>query len=67
METTSGETGVGLPLERPPFSKGVFSHRHCTPNLTILKTENIFLGPALSYYPTRIEAGYAKARTRKPF
>jgi len=25
METTSGEIGVGLPLERPPFSKAVFS------------------------------------------
>jgi hypothetical protein len=23
-ETTSGEIGVGLPLERPPFSKAAF-------------------------------------------
>ena len=25
METTSGEIGVGLPLERPPFLKAIFS------------------------------------------
>jgi hypothetical protein len=25
METTSGEIGVGLPLERPSFSKAAFS------------------------------------------
>ena len=24
METTNGEIGVGLPLERPPFSKAAF-------------------------------------------
>ena len=67
METTSGEIGVGFPLERPPFSKAAFFHRHRTPNPKKMKTENILLGPALSHYPTRNLAGYAKARTRKPF
>jgi len=41
METTSGEIGVGLPLER---QKPLFPHRQCTPNPKILKTENVFFG-----------------------
>jgi len=31
-ETTNGETGVGLPLERSSFSKAAFFHRQCTLN-----------------------------------
>jgi len=35
METTSGEIGVGLPLERPSFSKAAFSPSplHNQPNV----------------------------------
>jgi hypothetical protein len=48
METTSGEIGVGLPLER---QKPLFPHRQCTPNPKFLKTENIFFGTGAQLLP----------------